>query len=59
MHAAAFIPLAAICLRYTLLFSLFISPLVAVGIARSEEIKLTRNGAGLVLFVSLQRQSMS
>ncbi|MBC7311741.1 MAG: hypothetical protein H5U11_04520 [Rhizobium sp.] len=57
--SAAISPLAALCLRCTLAVGLFLGPLVAVGIARSEEIKLAKNGAGLVLFVSLQRQSMS
>ncbi|WP_454287603.1 hypothetical protein [Rhizobium arsenicireducens] len=52
-------PFAAICLRCTLALGLFLGPLVAVGIARSEELRVAKNGAGLVLFVSLQRQSMS
>ena len=51
--------IAALCLRGLLVSSLFLGPLVAIGIARSEEIKIAKNGAGLVLFVSLQRQSLS
>ncbi len=51
--------IAALCLRCSLIAALFIGPLVAVGVAHSQELKLARNGAGLVLFVSLQRQSMS
>ncbi|WP_169734067.1 hypothetical protein [Ciceribacter selenitireducens] len=51
--------IAALCLRCTLVAGLFLGPLVAVGVARSEEIKIAKSGAGLVLFVSLQRQSMS
>ncbi len=51
--------IAALCLRCTLVAGLFLGPLVAVGIARSQEIKISKSGAGLVLFVSLQRQSMS
>lgn len=51
--------IAALCLRSALIASLFVGPLVAVGVARSEELKIAKSGAGLVLFVSLQRQSMS
>lgn len=51
--------IAALCLRCTLVAGLFLGPLVAVGVARSEEIKTAKSGAALVLFVSLQRQSMS
>ncbi len=51
--------IAALCLRCTLVAGLFLGPLVAVGVARSLEIKISKSGAGLVLFVSLQRQSMS
>lgn len=51
--------IAALCLRCSLVAALFVAPLVAVGVARSEELKVAKNGAGLVLFVSLQRQSMS
>lgn len=51
--------IAALCLRSTLIAGLFVGPIVAVGVARSEELKIAKSGAGLVLFVSLQRQSMS
>lgn len=46
-------------LRLVLLASLMLGPLVALGLSQTDELKVAKRGAGLVLFVSLQRQSMS
>ncbi|MFA7416248.1 MAG: hypothetical protein WC048_17390 [Rhizobium sp.] len=45
--------------RIAVLAALILGPLTALGMAKSEEIKVGKAGAGFVLFVSLQRQSMS
>lgn len=46
-------------LRLVLIAALFLGPIAALGIAKSAETGMSKRGAGLVLFVSLQRQSMS
>jgi hypothetical protein len=50
---------AASSLRLTLLASIMLGPVAALAVAKSDVIQVEKRGAGLVLFVSLQRQSMS
>jgi len=50
---------ASSSLRYVMMVTLFLGPLVALGISQSAEAGMAKRGAGLVLFVSLQRQAMS
>lgn len=50
---------ARLGLRYCVLAGLLIGPLVALGLAKAEEPAIGKQGAGFVLFVSLQRASMS
>ncbi|MGV8935943.1 MAG: hypothetical protein ACOH2J_02405 [Allorhizobium sp.] len=50
---------ASSSLRIVLMAVLFLGPLVALGVSQSDETTVAKRGAGLVLFVSLQRQSMS
>ena len=51
--------LASSLLRPVLIATLMLGPVMAIGIAHSQELRAEKRGAGLVLFVSLQRQSMS
>ncbi|MGF0536683.1 hypothetical protein ACQQ2Q_01730 [Agrobacterium sp. ES01] len=46
-------------LRLALMAVMLLGPLAALGMAKSGEPVIAKQGAGLVLFVSLQRQSMS
>ena len=46
-------------LRLFLLSALLLGPLAALGMAKSAEPVIAKQGAGFVLFVSLQRESMS
>lgn len=50
---------AASSLRLALLASIMLGPVAALAVAKSDAIQIEKRGAGLVLFVSLQRQSMS
>ena len=50
---------ASLCLRLSLIILLFLAPVGALGYASSGSSSLGKSGAGLVLFVSLQRQAMS
>ncbi|MBO3759580.1 hypothetical protein J5J10_11295 [Ciceribacter sp. L1K23] len=50
---------AASSLRLLLLAGIMLGPVAALAIAKSDVIAMEKRGAGLVLFVSLQRQSMS
>ncbi|MNL76209.1 hypothetical protein D3C87_2021350 [compost metagenome] len=56
---ASILASAASGLRLALIAAMFLGPLAALGVAHSDEIAVAKRGAGLVLFVSLQRQSMS
>ena len=49
----------AIAVRLGLTAIVLVGPLAAVTVAISENGMMPKRGAGLVLFVSLQRQSMS
>ncbi len=46
-------------IRLLLISALLLGPLATLGVLHSNEITVAKRGAGLVLFVSLQRQSMS
>lgn len=50
---------AASTLRLALAAALLLGPLVALGASYTDEVNVSKRGAGLVLFVSLQRQSMT
>lgn len=50
---------ATLCLRLALITLLFLAPVGALGYASSNSSSFGKSGAGLVLFVSLQRQAMS
>lgn len=50
---------AALLLRLVLLTVLFLAPFGALGYASANSASFGKSGAGLVLFVSLQRQAMS
>lgn len=57
--AASMNMLASSFLRTALVAGIMLGPLLAVGIAHSQEFRMEKRGAGFVLFVSLQRQSLS
>ncbi|SMD11271.1 hypothetical protein [Rhizobium sp. RU36D] len=46
-------------LRLALISAMLLGPLVTLGAMHSNEVAVAKRGAGLLLFVSLQRQSMS
>ncbi|MCM2400329.1 hypothetical protein NBH20_04130 [Rhizobium sp. S153] len=46
-------------MRMALAATLILGPVLALGVAHSQEFRMEKRGAGLVLFVSLQRQSLS
>lgn len=46
-------------LRLAILCAMLLGPLAALGMAKSAEPVIAKQGAGFVLFVSLQRESMS
>lgn len=46
-------------LHVILTAALLIGPLVTLGMTYQDEIAVAKRGAGMVLFVTLQRQSMS
>lgn len=48
----------AISLRILVLTVMMVAPLAAVGFAGNGGLGIGKQGAGLVLFVTLQRQSM-
>lgn len=50
---------AASSLRVAFLAALLLGPLAALGFSQSGPAGVSKQGAGLVLFVSLQRQSLS
>lgn len=50
---------AASSLRVALLAALLLGPLAALGFSQAGPEGVSSQGAGLVLFVSLQRQSLS
>ncbi|MBP1852428.1 hypothetical protein [Rhizobium halophytocola] len=50
---------ARLTLRLAILATLLIGPLAALGVAKAEHPAVGKQGAGFVLFVSLQRASMS
>ncbi|QLF69916.1 hypothetical protein FE840_010420 [Peteryoungia desertarenae] len=45
--------------KLTVIAGLMLGPLVAVGMSKTDSLGIEKRGAGLVLFVSLQRNSMS
>ena len=48
----------AVGFRILLLTALMVAPLVAVSFANGTSLGIGKQGAGLVLFVTLQRQAM-
>ncbi|MGX5665688.1 hypothetical protein ACWKW9_06890 [Rhizobium daejeonense] len=58
--AASMNILTSSILRTALAGTLMLGPVLALGVAHSsQEFRMEKRGAGLVLFVSLQRQSLS
>ncbi len=57
--SATLLQSAASGLRIALFAALMLGPLTALGFAKAEGPVIGKAGAGFVLFVSLQRQSMS
>ena len=45
--------------KLTVISGLMLGPLLALGVSKSDSLGIEKRGAGLVLFVSLQRNSMS
>lgn len=55
----AFFSSLAISFRILILTALMVAPLAAAAISNGSGLGIGKQGAGLVLFVTLQRQAMS
>ncbi|MCA1366490.1 MULTISPECIES: hypothetical protein [Ensifer] len=56
---AALVSSAIISLRLLILAGLLMAPIGAAAYSKASGLGIGKNGAGLVLFVTLQRQAMS